>query len=300
MNTTHVVAYFSSEPVAFIFVASLFSLAVGSFLNVVIYRLPLMLERNWRVECAAAGYYTGPEIRETEEPFNLVVPRSRCPHCNHRITAWENIPVISYLFLRGKCRKCGAPISARYPVVEALTAAMGGITAAHFGPTLAGLAALLLVWTLVALAFIDFDHQILPDALTLPVLWLGLLVNSRDIFVSLESAVFGAVAGYLSLWLVYQVFRLLTKKEGMGFGDFKLLALFGAWLGWQQLPLIILLSSFTGAVIGLALIIGLGRDKQVPMPFGPFLCIAGWISLLWGNDIVNSYLQLFRVNPFPV
>ena len=293
------VTYFSSEPLVFVIVASLLSLAVGSFLNVVIYRLPIMLERDWRAECAAAGL-TDSGSPEPAEKFNLVVPRSRCPHCDHQIKAWENIPVISFIFLKGKCGNCRKPISPRYPFVETLTAILSGITAAHFGPSLAGLAAILLVWALVALAFIDFDHQILPDVITLPMLWLGLLFNSRELFASLESALFGAVAGYISLWLVYQVFKLVTKKEGMGFGDFKLLALFGAWLGWQQLPLIILLSSFAGAFIGLAMIIILGRDKQLPMPFGPFLCIAGWISLLWGNDIINNYLQLFRVSTFPV
>ena len=291
--------YLASEPLAFIFIVSLFSLAVGSFLNVVIHRLPIMLEREWRAECAAGGL-ADPGNQNPVETFNLVVPRSRCPHCSHQIKAWENIPVVSYLFLRGRCAHCRKPISARYPVVEVLTATLSGITAAHFGPTLAGLAAIALVWALIALAFIDFDHQILPDIITLPVLWIGLLLNSDNTYAPLESALFGAVAGYLSLWLVYQVFKLVTRKEGMGFGDFKLFALFGAWLGWQQLPLIILLSSFAGAVLGLAMILVLGRDKQMPMPFGPFLCIAGWISLVWGNDIINNYLQLFRASPFPV
>ena len=269
---------------------------VGSFLNVVIYRLPVILERTWRKECEELG---GETVPDKADPFNLVVPRSRCPHCGHRIRAWENIPVISYVFLRGKCSQCKARISVRYPLVELLTAALSTVTALVLGPTLSGLAAVVLVWGLVALAFIDFDHHILPDVIVLPGLWLGLLLNSQQVFTSLESAVYGAVAGYVSLWLVYQLFKLVTGKEGMGFGDFKLFALFGAWLGWQQLPLVILLSSLTGAVLGLAMIVVAGRDKQVPMPFGPFLCIAGWIAMLWGKDIVSGYLHLFQVAPFP-
>lgn len=292
------VSYFAGEPLVFTIVVSLFSLAVGSFLNVVIYRLPIMLERDWQKECEVSGY-----LEESNQPvneaFNLATPRSRCPHCNHQIKAWENIPVISYLLLKGKCSECKQSISIRYPIIETLTAILSGVTAAHFGPTFTGLAAIVLVWVLIALAFIDYDHQILPDAITLPVLWLGLLVNTQQLFSSLESAIFGAVAGYVSLWMVYQLFKLVTKKEGMGFGDFKLFALFGAWLGWQMLPLVILLSSVTGAVLGLAMIVILGRDKQLPIPFGPFLCIAGWISLLWGEQIVSSYLQLFQAAPFP-
>ncbi len=274
------------------------SLIVGSFLNVVIYRLPIILERRWREECKTSGFLQHDSSSESET-FNLVVPRSRCPHCGHQIRAWENIPVVSFLLLRGKCSDCKQSISIRYPVIEALTALLGGITAAHFGPTLAGVAAVVLVWALITLSFIDFDHQILPDVITLPFLWAGLLLNIQQHFTSLESAVLGATAGYLSLWLVYHLFKLATKKEGMGFGDFKLLAVIGAWLGWKMLPLVILLSSLTGAVLGLAMIMIMGRDKQLPMPFGPFLCIAGWIALLWGNDLVTNYLQLFQVTPFP-
>ena len=286
----------AGSPLAFGIVVFIFSLMVGSFLNVVIYRLPVILERTWRKECEELG---GETVPDKADPFNLVVPRSRCPHCGHRIRAWENIPVISYVFLRGKCSQCKARISVRYPLVELLTAVLSTVTALVLGPTLSGLAAVVLVWGLVALAFIDFDHQILPDVIVLPGLWLGLLLNSQQVFTSLESAVYGAVAGYVSLWLVYQLFKLVTGKEGMGFGDFKLFALFGAWLGWQQLPLVILLSSLTGAVLGLAMIVVAGRDKQVPMPFGPFLCIAGWIAMLWGKDIVSGYLHLFQVAPFP-
>jgi len=286
----------AGNPLAFGIVVFIFSLMVGSFLNVVIYRLPVILERTWRKECEAL---TGESVAAEGEVFNLVVPRSRCPHCGHRIRAWENIPVISYVFLRGKCSQCKTRISVRYPLVELLTAALSTVTALMLGPTLSGLAAVVLVWGLIALAFIDFDHQILPDVIVLPGLWIGLLLNSQQVFTSLESAVYGAVAGYISLWLVYQLFKLVTGKEGMGFGDFKLFALFGAWLGWQQLPLIILLSSLTGAVLGLAMIVVAGRDKQVPMPFGPFLCIAGWIAMLWGKDIVSGYLHLFQIAPFP-
>lgn len=289
------VTLIAGNPLAFTIVIFLLSLMVGSFLNVVIYRLPIMLERAWRRECEQSEEAAG----EQPEIFNLVVPRSRCPHCGHSIRAWENIPVISYLLLGGKCSHCKTRISSRYPAVEALTALLSSVTAIHFGPTWAGLAAVFLVWVLVALAFIDFDHQILPDVIVLPVLWIGLLLNSREVFTTLESSLYGAVAGYLSLWLVYQLFKLVTGKEGMGFGDFKLFALFGAWLGWQQLPLVILLSSLAGALLGLTMILFVGRDKQLPIPFGPFLCIAGWIAMLWGKDIVSSYLQLFQVAPFP-
>lgn len=286
----------AGNPLAFGSIVFLYSLVVGSFLNVVIYRLPIVLERSWRRDCEELIPGTAPQ--ETEA-FNLVVPRSRCPHCGHAIRAWENIPVISYLFLGGKCSECKAPISLRYPLIETLTAVASTATALQLGPTLAGLAAVLLVWGLIALAFIDFDHQILPDVIVLPGIWIGLLLNTQNLFTSLESAVYGAVAGYVSLWLVYQLFKLVTGKEGMGFGDFKLFALFGAWLGWQQLPLVILLSSAAGAVLGLAMILVAGRDKQLPMPFGPFLCIAGWIAMLWGKDIVSGYLHLFQVAPFP-
>lgn len=283
---------------AFSLIASVFGLAVGSFLNVVIYRLPIMLDRHWRRECAAAGYAEAEESDKTAA-FNLVVPRSACPHCGTPIKAWQNIPIISYLILKGSCNQCGKPISIRYPAVELLTGVLTGITAYHFGFTIAGLAAIFLLWILVALSFIDFDHQLLPDIIVLPVLWLGLLLNLDNTFTPIGSAVIGAVTGYLSLWLVFHLFKLVTGKEGMGYGDFKLFALLGAWLGWELLPLIILLSSAAGAVLGLGMILIMGRDKQLPMPFGPYLCIAGWIAMLWGNEIINSYLQLFRVSPFP-
>ena len=291
-----IITFLAGNPLALGIVVFIVSLMVGSFLNVVIYRLPVVLERNWRRECEELDSGSPAEVTE---PFNLVVPRSRCPHCGHMIRAWENIPVLSYLFLGGKCSECKAGISPRYPLVELLTAVLSTVTVMQLGPTPGAVAAVVLVWGLIALAIIDFDHQVLPDVIVLPGLWLGLLLNTQNVFTSLESAVYGAVAGYVSLWLVYQLFKLATGKEGMGFGDFKLFALFGAWLGWQQLPLIILLSSLAGAVIGLAMILLAGRDKQIPMPFGPFLCIAGWIALLWGQEIVTGYLQLFQVTPFP-
>ncbi|MGW8248452.1 MAG: prepilin peptidase [Acidiferrobacterales bacterium] len=287
----------AGNPLAFGAVVFLYSLVIGSFLNVVIYRLPIVLERSWRRDCEELE--SGITLPPATEKFNLVVPRSRCPHCGHQIRAWENIPVLSYLILGGKCSQCKARISFRYPFVESLAAVLSTVTALQLGPTLAGLAAVVLVWGLIALAFIDFDHQILPDVIVLPGVWMGLLLNTRNMFTSLESAVYGAVAGYVSLWLVYQLFKLATGKEGMGFGDFKLFALLGAWLGWQQLPLIILLSSLAGALLGVAMILVAGRDKQLPMPFGPFLCIAGWVALLWGKDIVSGYLHLFQVAPFP-
>lgn len=283
-------ALFTAYPLALPLAALLLGLVVGSFLNVVIHRLPIMLERAWRRQCAELRGDALP----AEERYNLLVPRSRCPACGHGITALENIPVLSFLLLKGKCAACGARISFRYPAVEAATGLLSAAVAWHFGPTAALLGALLLTWALIALTFIDYDHQLLPDNLTLPLLWLGLAFNLSATYVPLRSAVIGALAGYLSLWLVYQLFRLLTGREGMGYGDFKLFAALGAWLGWQQLPLIILLASFAGAVVGLAGILILGRDRSVPIPFGPFLCVAGWVALLWGDLITRSYLQIAR------
>jgi leader peptidase (prepilin peptidase) / N-methyltransferase len=280
-----------------LFAAGLLGLIVGSFLNVVIHRLPHMLERAWARQCREfAGQQD--DADPPEQPFNLVTPRSCCPHCGHTITALQNIPIVSFVLLQGKCAACGQSISWRYPIVELLTAILSVIVVWHFGTTAAGLAALGLTWTLIALAVIDFDKQILPDALTLPLIWVGLLVNlyPDPLFTPLRSAVIGAVAGYLSLWAVFHIFRILTGKEGMGYGDFKLFAAFGAWLGWQDLPLIILLASLVGAVTGIAAIIMLGRDRQLPIPFGPFLCAAAWIALLYGNDITRLYLQFARIS----
>jgi leader peptidase (prepilin peptidase)/N-methyltransferase len=286
--------FFGQYPAAFPVLAVLLGFVIGSFLNVVILRLPVMLERQWRQQCIELAGGTGP-AEPARAAFNLVVPGSHCRHCGHRIGALENIPLLSFLWLKGKCAACRQPISWRYPAVELLTAVLSGIVAGHLGFGIAALAALALTWTLIALAFIDFDHQILPDDITLPLLWAGLLLNLSAVFASPTAAMIGAMAGYFFLWLVYHAFRLVTGKEGMGHGDFKLLAAFGAWLGWQQLPLIILLSSFLGAVVGIGVIVFFGRDRQLPIPFGPFLCLAGWIALLWGDALTRAYLQFARL-----
>ncbi len=265
---------------------------VGSFLNVVIHRLPKMLELGWQHQCA--------ELRG-EEPtllptYNLIVPRSACPHCHHAISAWENIPVISYLLLRGKCRGCGAAISLRYPAIEAISGILCGFAAWHFGFGLATAAVLFLIWALLALTAIDFDTQLLPDDITLPLLWAGLLLNLFDVFTNLQSAVLGAVFGYLSLWGVYWLFKIVTGKEGMGYGDFKLLAALGAWLGWQMLPLIILSSSLVGAVVGITLMVVAKHGRNIPIPFGPYLAGGGLIALFWGPTLTQSYLQLLSTS----
>lgn len=268
----------------------LLGMAVGSFLNVVCWRLPKMMERQWRDECCdLLGTNTSTENQPT---FNLAFPSSHCPHCRHAIKAWENIPVVSFLLLRGKCAGCSKAISVRYPLVEVITGVLSAVVAMRFGFTYACLAGLGITWALLALAIIDADTGLLPDTITLPLLWAGLLAATQGLFCTLEAAVFGAVGGYLSLWLAFHAFKLLTGKEGMGFGDFKLFAALGAWLGWQQLPLILLLSSAVGATVGLCLIAFRHHDKQVPIPFGPYLAAAGWISLLWGSDLVNHYIAL--------
>ncbi len=274
---------------AFAVTAGLLGLVVGSFLNVVILRTPAMLMRRWQQDCQE---FSGQPPAAAAEPFNLITPRSRCPHCGHAITALENIPVLSYLWLRGRCIACKHPIGLRYPFVELLSAILSGVTAWHFGFGLAALAAMVLTWLLIALTFIDIDHHLLPDVMVLPFLWAGLLLNVFGTFATLPSAVIGAAAGYLSLWLVFHLFRLVTGKEGMGYGDFKLLALFGGWLGWQYLLLVVLLSSLLGAVIGIGLIVFQGRDRAQPLPFGPYLALAGWVALLWGNELIRNYLQI--------
>jgi leader peptidase (prepilin peptidase)/N-methyltransferase len=275
------------SPFAAVAIALVVGLCVGSFLNVVIHRLPKMMERDWRAQCAEMR--GEPVPREDPPTYNLAVPRSACPACGHRIGALENVPVASWLALRGRCSACGKPISSRYPLVEAL----GGLLAAYaiwrFGATWSGLGACVMLWTLVALTFIDFDTQYLPDNLTLPLLWAGLIANLFGVFVPLADAVIGAIAGYLALWLVYWVFKLVRGKEGMGYGDFKLLAALGAWLGWQMLPLIVLLSSVVGAGIGLMLIAFRGRDHSVPLAFGPYLAIAGGVALFFGPALVRSF-----------
>ncbi|MFM5257955.1 prepilin peptidase [Aeromonas veronii] len=267
----------------------LFSLMIGSFLNVVIHRLPIMLEREWQAEYRS--YFAPDEGATAPERYNLMVPRSACPHCGHAITALENIPLLSWLWLKGRCRDCQAPISARYPLVELLTALLSVAVAMVITPGWGTLAALLLTWVLVALTFIDLDKMLLPDQLTLPLLWGGLLFNLANGFVPLADAVIGAMAGYLVLWSLYWAFKLLTGKEGMGYGDFKLLAALGAWLGWQALPIILLLSSLVGAVIGISLIALQKHHQGKPIPFGPYLAIAGWIALLWGDTITRWYLS---------
>lgn len=285
-----IAGYLSAFPLLFAGIVFVFGLAVGSFLNVVIYRLPVMMERAWRLHCHEL---TGqPDSQADPKPFNLARPGSHCPHCGHAIGALENIPLFSYVLQKGRCRHCQAPIAFRYPAVELLTALLSAVTAWHFGFGWQGLFALLLTWGLVALTFIDLDHQLLPDDITLPFLWLGLLLSLGGIFVPVETAVIGAIAGYLSLWTVFQVFRLVTGKEGMGYGDFKLLAMLGAWLGWQALPVIIILSSVVGAVVGIGLILFRGHERNVPIPFGPYLTAAGWLALLWGDDLTGAYLQL--------
>ncbi len=265
----------------------LFALAVGSFLNVVIHRLPLMMEQAWRRECADLAGEEAPEA----ERLSLALPGSRCPHCGHALKARENIPLLSYLFLRGRCSTCAKPIGSRYPLVEAGTALMSLLVVWHFGVTWEAAAALALTWGLIVLAGIDIDTQLLPDSITLPLLWLGLLLSLAGSFSSPRDAILGAALGYLFLWTIYQVFKLITGREGMGYGDFKLFALFGAWLGWQALPMILILSSVVGAIIGLALLARRGQDRHTPLPFGPYLAAAGWIALLWGETINGAYLQ---------
>ena len=277
-----------SNPIAFTTLAGLLGLFVGSFLNVVIHRLPRMMEHDWHAQAA--------ELRGEEPPagerFNLATPRSRCPHCGHQITLLENIPLVSYLVLRGRCGHCGAGISKRYPIVEAVSALLSAYAAWHFGFGAAALGALLFVWAMVALTCIDLDTQLLPDDITLPLLWLGLAFNLGDTYTNLPAAVIGAMAGYLALWSVFWLFKLATGKEGMGYGDFKLLAAIGAWLGWQMLPLTILLSSLVGAVVGIVLIAVARHGRNVPIPFGPYLAAAGLIALFWGEAITERYLGM--------
>lgn len=272
-----------------IIVTAIIGLMVGSFLNVVIYRLPKMMERSWRQQCA--------ELRgepvEILPVFNIATPRSKCPNCEHRITFWENIPILSYLFLRGCCSECHTRISIRYPLIEVLTAMLGGFVAWHFGFGWLLLAALIFVWALIVLAAIDIDTQLLPDDITLPLMWLGILVNMHNGFTDLHSSVIGAVAGYLSLWMIYWVFKLVTGKEGMGYGDFKLLAAIGAWLGWGMLPLVILLSSLVGGIVGIGLIIASRLNKNIMIPFGPYLAGGALIALFWGQSITHAYFGLF-------
>lgn len=276
-------------PALFVVMVAIFSLVIGSFLNVVIYRLPKMMENDWQQEYQA---YFNTDTAAEPARFNLAVPRSACPACNAPVQARDNVPVLSWLLLKGKCRSCSAPISARYPVVEALTAVLSAVVAWKLGFGLAAAVIIFTTWVLIALTFIDIDKMLLPDQLTLPLLWLALLFSLSDsAFVNPAQAIVGAAAGYLSLWSVYWLFKLLTGKEGMGYGDFKLLAVFGALLGASQLPLIILLSSLVGAVVGITLLSVQGKDKATPIPFGPYIAAAGWIALLWGEQLTNAYLR---------
>ena len=278
-------------PGLYLAAALLLGLVVGSFLNVVILRLPPRMEWEWRGQCREL---LGIEGEAEAPPPGLALARSRCPKCGHALRPWENIPLVSWLALRGRCSACGEPISLQYPVVEALSGLAALAVAWRFGFTVQALAMLLLTWGLIAAAVIDLRTQLLPDDITLPLLWLGLALSLGGVFVAPEQAIIGAMAGYLSLWTVFQLFKLLTGKEGMGFGDFKLFALIGAWGGWTILPLVILLSSLVGAVVGVAMVVARGHDRQVPIPFGPYLAAAGWIGLLWGDAIMASYWQLAR------
>lgn len=270
--------------------AGLLGLCVGSFLNVVIHRLPKMMEQDWLAQCSELR---GETVSAAGESLSLAMPRSRCPNCGHQITALENIPIISYiLILKGKCSGCGTRISPRYPIVETMTGLLSAYAAWHFGPTMQTLGALALIWGLIALSGIDLDTQLLPDSITLPLIWLGLGFNLWATYTDISSAVTGTMLGYLALWSVFWLFKLATGKEGMGYGDFKLLAALGAWLGWQMLPAIILLSSVVGAIVGITLIIATRHGRNVPIPFGPYLAAAGVIALFWGTQITHSYLNL--------
>ncbi|WAJ69813.1 prepilin peptidase [Catenovulum adriaticum] len=301
----NIIDVFQLYPLAWYGCAFLISLLIGSFLNVVIYRLPIMLERDWKAECeillteplnsqkqdALAVQNLDESALNHQTSFNLVKPNSTCPHCQTAIKPWHNIPIFSWLALAGKCHSCKAPISIRYPLVELFTGLVGAYAAYHFGVSSLALWAMLFSFILICLCFIDLDTMLLPDQLTLSLIWLGLLANINGQFVDLKDAVIGAVAGYLVLWVVFQSFKLLTNKEGMGFGDFKLLAALGAWMGWQALPIVILLSSVVGAIIGISLIKFQNKDSQTAIPFGPYLAIAGFVAFYWRTEITQYYLQ---------
>ena len=277
-----------AHPAVFPWLCLALGLCIGSFLNVVIYRLPKIMQRDWELQCAELRGEKAPP----QEAFNLALPRSHCPACAQPITALQNIPLASYLALGGKCAACGARISPRYPLIEALSGLGGAYAAWHFGFGLAAFAAMAFLWCMIALSFIDFDTQLLPDSITLPLVWAGLLLNLSGTFVDLASAVIGAAAGYLSLWCVYWGFRFATGKEGMGFGDFKLLAAVGAWVGWQMLPLVVLASSCVGAIAGISLMLFARHGRNVPIPFGPYLAVAGAVALFWGKPLTYAYLKL--------
>ena len=279
----------NSSSVTLYSITFVLGLMIGSFLNVVIYRLPVMMENDWRRQC---DELSGKQPAETDtKHFNLIVPRSCCRDCGVLIKAWQNIPVLSYLILKGRCSNCGSRISLQYPLVELISGILSCWVVIYFGFSYAALAALILTWALIALSVIDLKETLLPDDITLPLLWLGLLINLNGLFVPVSDAIIGAAAGYLILWSVYWLFKLLTGKEGMGYGDFKLLAMLGAWLGWQALPAVILLSSLVGALVGISMVLFVGHDRRIPIPFGPYLAAAGWIYLLYGEAITNAYIQ---------
>lgn len=292
---SYMIYLFETNSLFFLGSVFVLGLMVGSFLNVVIVRLPKMMERSWTEQCQEL---LNPDCKASENnelpPYNLIIPRSKCPNCEHKISALENIPVLSYLFLKGKCKSCNNKISIKYPTVELLTAILSIVVAYYFNFSMQTLFALLITWTLIVLSFIDFEHQLLPDDITIPLLWLGIIASIFNIFIDLETSIIGAIFGYGSLWLIYIFFKLITGKEGMGYGDFKLFAALGAWFGWQFLPLIIIISSFLGAIIGICMITFKSHNKSIPIPFGPYLAISGWISLLWGNDIIFSYINFIN------
>lgn len=299
---TPLIQFLSNNPDYFAGVIFLFGLVFGSFFNVVIYRMPVMMQLEWLENCRdfiKEMFGTVPKELEAhpkslpEPPFNIAKPDSTCPKCGHKIRWFENIPLASYAYLRGKCSSCKTTISPRYPIIELITGILSAFAAYHFGFGWETAAALVLTWCLICLTMIDFDHKLLPDQITLPLMWLGILVNMQGMFASLNDAIIGAVLGYMSLWTLYWAFKLLTGKEGMGYGDFKLLAALGAWMGWQSLLLILVLSSLVGAAVGISLILIKGRDKNIPIPFGPYLAAAGWIAFFWGNDIMLAYQRSF-------
>lgn len=278
-----------NEPTFFVALCALIGLMVGSFLNVVIVRLPIIMKRTWLLQCAELR---GEKI-DVPPKFNIVSPRSKCPNCDHKISILENIPILSYVVLKGRCSHCHAKIAIRYPLVEAFTSIISGFIAWHFGYSFIAFAAMIFAWAIITLAMIDLDTQLLPDDITLPLLWLGLLVNLFGVFTDIRSAIIGAATGYLFLWLIFWIFKLATGKEGMGYGDFKLLAAIGAWFGWSMLPLVILFSSFTGAIIGAGIIFVSKEKKNIPIPFGPFLAIGALIALFWGEQLIHMYFAQF-------
>jgi leader peptidase (prepilin peptidase)/N-methyltransferase len=281
-----------NSPALLISIVFLVGILIGSFLNLVIYRLPLMMQRQWRQECQS---FLELPMTDTGQRFNLALPASHCPHCKTPIKAYDNMPIISFCLLMGKCRSCQVAISIRYPLIELFTGLCSALIAWRFGFSVAMLFALLLTWSLIAQSFIDIDHQLLADSISLPMLWLGLLLSIFCVYTNSHDSVIGAIAGYLSLWSVYQLFKLATGKEGIGYGDFKLLALLGAWLGWQYLPLIIMLSSVAGAMIGIGMVLSKNHKLSQPIPFGPYLAAAGWLALMWGAELNQLYLNLIAI-----